>query len=1013
MQFNTGPLDADQQDTLEDDWTTEGAKEMYNGEYPWTGTTSFHETAPTVDTTMPVPVPTDHVNKAKGLSVPKEVTDAEREAHELTHLPMRDWCELCTKAKGRQSRHTRKKDDQPIIQVDYCFMKSEGTDVTLTLLCAVDCPSLLFLAALVKSKGGLAYAVKLLVRFIYEVGRTYGILQSDGENPITSLCTKVVKQIGGLSVRRTPGYSSETMATIGKLQSMLYGQIRVLKLHVEIKYALTTKLDITHAIIPWIVLHATWLLNRYQVHTDGLTSFQRRWNRSFDGGLCALSECVHWRKPGKHYSKMDPVWSAGLWLGEDTISGEAYVSTELGSVIRVRSVKRLPPSQQYQQQYLDALRGTPEKMRVPNDTNAPAESPDSDTLLPPQLAITDRMLGPTTTDASTGTEEAATDTTLEEDLSGDLVLPGQEDSVSPEDVADTNRESMDDADIFGDYDMSHEAPLTREVSDQQRPQPPATRRKIIIDRASASTRPSDTGDSRAPTRQRMTIQRPLPVIRESEELPEADTREHKSQRVDAFYFAPTDTMRICGLTLRNGHKLNVHSNEEDDYRHYNEQVEHDVERLPDPIIDPSLGDFPEKELAEGMNAEMVSLEKFDVYDEVPVKTTEDGTPLVVQDYNGNNCIVKADGTTEEIGSETNQELLDTRWVNVWKGLIVKSRLTLRGFKQIVEDKDSTYASTPLFVIFKLLVLMSLALGWSMYGGDVCTAFLHAVMTTPLYIIPPPEYYSRGGILWKLKKAMYGLKSAPRDWQDHLAGVLTTRLSFKRLMSDSSVYYCASLTIWLLVYVDDFMVFGPDKPALQVLIEIEKHFLIKRTGQLNHVGDKLVFVGRQLTRLENAVTFGGLEGYYTTILESPGLTKAKKATTTGPKSTTSASFDETVLDTTLHRLLRSVVGKLLWLVPIRPDLAYSAKELSRCLVAPTQRDYQRLKHLGRYVSGTIDLTFVLRPLQQLQTLPKQILKSMWTPIGQDAPLHGNPLRASFYVFWAVHYTAFPKRSKFWH
>ena len=67
-------------------------------------------------------------------------------------------------------------------------------------------------------------------------------------------------------------------------------------------------------------------------------------------------------------------------------------------------------------------------------------------------------------------------------------------------------------------------------------------------------------------------------------------------------------------------------------------------------------------------------------------------------------------------------------------------------------------------------------------------------------------YSRGGVLWRLKKAMYGLKSAPREWQDHLAEILATKLNFVRLLSDSSVYYCATLTLWLLVYVDDFVIF---------------------------------------------------------------------------------------------------------------------------------------------------------------------------------------------------------------
>ena len=92
----------------------------------------------------------------------------------------------------------------------------------------------------------------------------------------------------------------------------------------------------------------------------------------------------------------------------------------------------------------------------------------------------------------------------------------------------------------------------------------------------------------------------------------------------------------------------------------------------------------------------------------------------------------------------------------------------------------------------------------MYGGDVCTAFLHALIDTTLFVIPPKEYYPRGGVLWKLKKAMYGLKSAPKDWQDHFALILTTELAFVRLMTDSNVYYSAALVVYVLVYADDFL-----------------------------------------------------------------------------------------------------------------------------------------------------------------------------------------------------------------
>ena len=61
----------------------------------------------------------------------------------------------------------------------------------------------------------------------------------------------------------------------------------------------------------------------------------------------------------------------------------------------------------------------------------------------------------------------------------------------------------------------------------------------------------------------------------------------------------------------------------------------------------------------------------------------------------------------------------------------------------------------------------------MYVGDVNTAFLHAPVVQETLVKPPADYVSSDGSidLWKLKKALYGLKSAPKSWQVHLKGQL--------------------------------------------------------------------------------------------------------------------------------------------------------------------------------------------------------------------------------------------------
>ena len=58
-------------------------------------------------------------------------TQREREEHEATHVPFRDWCAHCMMRRGRIHHHVakQKSEDQPrrpIVAMDYFFMKVES-----------------------------------------------------------------------------------------------------------------------------------------------------------------------------------------------------------------------------------------------------------------------------------------------------------------------------------------------------------------------------------------------------------------------------------------------------------------------------------------------------------------------------------------------------------------------------------------------------------------------------------------------------------------------------------------------------------------------------------------------------------------------------------------------------------------------------------------------------------------------------------------------------------------------
>ena len=112
-------------------------------------------------------------------------------------------------------------------------------------------------------------------------------------------------------------------------------------------------------------------------------------------------------------------------------------------------------------------------------------------------------------------------------------------------------------------------------------------------------------------------------------------------------------------------------------------------------------------------------------------------------------------------------------------------------------------------------------------GDISTAFLHAAVDDDFYVIPPLEFYPDGCTLWKLKKALYGLKRSPKLWQEHFASVMKKN-GFRRVKSDPNLYVHETKQLYVLAYVDDLMFFG-SKPDVELSVaDLQKDLLLKMT-----------------------------------------------------------------------------------------------------------------------------------------------------------------------------------------
>ena len=443
--------------------------------------------------------------------------------------------------------------------------------------------------------------------------------------------------------------------------------------------------------------------------------------------------------------------------------------------------------------------------------------------------------------------------------------------------------------------------------------------------------PGASGASSSTSRPRL---EPPPTFERKRETSEVSEAASKLQRISSVFRTCDHPMRLFDLrvsavTTKQALEVPVAVNQDEDELTLEE-------RFKNPLFWQSA-DFTYEEEKAGMNKEMQSMLNFDVFEEVKM----------------------ADLTPAQL-----ETVISTRWVKTRKSDgTCRCRIVVRGYDQVVEDPDETYASTPSLLTLKTLLTLAVARGWHVTLADVSTAFLHASMDGEVLVLPPVEYYPSGDVVWKLKRALYGLKNAPKLWQQHLASTLESK-GFQRMKSDPNLYFHAKRKIYLLCYVDDLMLFGERKAVADLVADLQKELLLRVTGELSE-GQEATFLGRHMRRTSTSVQMFMEISYVDRILELAGVATCKAAPTPGTDALKRGTAElAEPLSPEEHQQHCKLVGQLLWLSNLRMDIMYAIKELSRGLASPTTDHWAKLKHLLRYLSGTKDYVQELCPKLRL-------------------------------------------------
>ena len=278
----------------------------------------------------------------------------------------------------------------------------------------------------------------------------------------------------------------------------------------------------------------------------------------------------------------------------------------------------------------------------------------------------------------------------------------------------------------------------------------------------------------------------------------------------------------------------------------------------------------------------------------------------------------------EVVPKLKQKSISLRWVmssKIENGVeIMKGRLVAKGYQEDIDIfKDSPTCSKEGLRISLQVIASN---NWKINSIDIKAAFLQSKpIEREVFVKPPPES-SDVGMLWKLKKTIYGLCDGSRSWYLTLKDFLVNKTNCNCCTCDPAIFTWSRNNETkgiLCCHVDDIIYGGSTEFIDQVIKPIKSKFQISSESQ-----NAFKYIGLNIKQSENLITLD--QNDYIQTIKSIDINTERKRMKDLPLTS-----DET-------DCLRSAIGQLGWISSnTRPDLAFDVCYLSGRVKNPTIKE----------------------------------------------------------------------------
>ncbi|CAI7892985.1 unnamed protein product [Closterium sp. NIES-53] len=263
----------------------------------------------------------------------------------------------------------------------------------------------------------------------------------------------------------------------------------------------------------------------------------------------------------------------------------------------------------------------------------------------------------------------------------------------------------------------------------------------------------------------------------------------------------------------------------------------------------------------------------------------------------------------------------------------KACYVARGFSQRQGvDFFQTFSSTPKMINLRVLLHVAAHRDYELHSFNFSAVFLQGSLHEEIWLRRPPGFTRSfpAGTQWSLRRPVYGLRQAPREWHDTLR-TTQVALGFAPSTADPSLFLHTDTTLppfYILMFVNDFVFATADTEALALVkAELQERHTCTNLGELRS------YLNLQITRDRARRTITLTQSHMVhQVLQRFGFRFSSPQPT--PVSTnhslSAPPSDESV---ELSGMYPELVGCLMYLMTCtRPDLAYPLSLVVR-YVAP--------------------------------------------------------------------------------